>query len=89
MIVSIHCEKHGSAMPSAHALHLLQSCLVYVNMLVLQRALIEPTWLARLTPICSRCSLFPGWSSSVINRTDDTDATGPGKDRCISSADQS
>ena len=35
---------------SVHALHLLQSCLVYVNTLMLQRVLMEPTWLARLTP---------------------------------------
>jgi len=35
---------------SVHALHLLQSCLVYVNTLMLQRVLVEPTWLARLTP---------------------------------------
>jgi TnpA family transposase len=35
---------------SIHALHLLQSCLVYVNTLMLQRVLMEPTWLDRLTP---------------------------------------
>ena len=35
---------------SVHALHLLQSCLVYVNTLMLQRVLAEPAWLARLTP---------------------------------------
>lgn len=35
---------------SVHALHLLQSCLVYVNTLMLQRVLAEPTWLARMTP---------------------------------------
>ena len=35
---------------SVHALHLLQSCLVYVNTLMLQRVLAEPAWLARMTP---------------------------------------
>ena len=35
---------------SVHALHLLQSCLVYVNTLMLQRVLAEPDWLARMTP---------------------------------------
>ena len=35
---------------SVHALHLLQSCLAYVNTLMLQRVLVEPTWLARLRP---------------------------------------
>jgi TnpA family transposase len=29
---------------SVHALHLLQSCLVYVNTLMLRRVLMEPTW---------------------------------------------
>jgi hypothetical protein len=33
-----------------HALHLLQSCLVYVNTLMLQRVLAELTWAARMTP---------------------------------------
>ncbi len=33
-----------------HALHLLQSCLVYVNTLMLQRVLAEPAWAARMTP---------------------------------------
>lgn len=32
------------------ALHLLQICLVYVNTLMLQEMLAEPTWTARLTP---------------------------------------
>jgi TnpA family transposase len=35
---------------SVHALHLLQSCLVYVNTLMLQRVLAEPAWMARMTP---------------------------------------
>jgi TnpA family transposase len=35
---------------SVHALHLLQSCLVYVNTLMLQRVLAEPAWAARMTP---------------------------------------
>jgi len=35
---------------SVHALHLLQSCLVYVNTLMLQRVLAEPGWMARMTP---------------------------------------
>ena len=35
---------------SVHALHLLQSCLVYVNTLMLQRVLAEPAWTARMTP---------------------------------------
>ena len=35
---------------SVHALHLLQSCLVYVNTPMLQRVLAEPAWLARMTP---------------------------------------
>lgn len=39
---------------SIHALHLLQSCLVYVNTLMLQRVLVEPTWLDRLTPADKR-----------------------------------
>ena len=30
-----------------HALHLLQSCPVYVNTLMLQRVLAEPVWMAR------------------------------------------
>jgi len=34
---------------AAHALHLLQSCLVYVNTLMLQRVLAEPGWRARMT----------------------------------------
>jgi TnpA family transposase len=39
---------------SVHALHLLQSCLVYVNTLMLQRVLAEPTWMARMTPADAR-----------------------------------
>ena len=35
---------------AVHALHLLQSCLVYVNTLMLQRVLAEPAWMARLMP---------------------------------------
>ena len=35
---------------SVLALHLLQICLVYVNTLMLQRVLTEPTWLERMTP---------------------------------------
>ena len=35
---------------SVHALHLLQSCLVYVNTLMLQRVLAEPDWMARMSP---------------------------------------
>jgi TnpA family transposase len=35
---------------SVHALHLLQSCLVHVNTLMLQRVLAEPAWAARMTP---------------------------------------
>jgi TnpA family transposase len=35
---------------SVHALHLLQSCLVYVNTLMLQRVLAEPAWMARMMP---------------------------------------
>ena len=34
---------------AAHALHLLQSCLVYVNTMMLQRVLAEPGWRARMT----------------------------------------
>lgn len=34
---------------SVAALHLLQSCLVYVNTLMLQRVLAEPAWRARMT----------------------------------------
>ena len=34
---------------AAHALHLLQSCLVYVNTLMLQRVLAEPRWRAHMT----------------------------------------
>ncbi len=39
---------------SVHALHLLQSCLVYVNTLMLQRVLAEPAWMARMTPADTR-----------------------------------
>lgn len=39
---------------SVHALHLLQSCLVYINTLMLQRVLSEPAWTARLTPVDRR-----------------------------------
>ncbi len=39
---------------SVHALHLLQSCLVYVNTLMLQRVLCEPAWTARMTPADTR-----------------------------------
>lgn len=35
---------------SVHALHLLQSSLVYINTLMLQRVLSEPDWMVRLTP---------------------------------------
>ena len=35
---------------SVLALQLLQNCLIYVNTLMLQRILIEPAWLARMTP---------------------------------------
>ena len=31
------------------SLHLLQSCLVYINTLMLQRVLAEPIWAGRLT----------------------------------------
>jgi hypothetical protein len=34
---------------SVLALHLLQSCLVYINTLMLQRVLGEPTWRQRMT----------------------------------------
>ena len=34
---------------SVATLHLLQSCLVYVNTLMLQRVLAEPTWHERMT----------------------------------------
>jgi hypothetical protein len=34
---------------SVAALHLLQSCLVYVNTLMLQRVLAEPLWRGRMT----------------------------------------
>jgi len=34
---------------ATHALHLLQSCLVYINTLMLQRVLAEPGWRARMT----------------------------------------
>jgi len=39
---------------SVHALHLLQSCLVYVNTLMLQRVLAEPAWAARMTAADAR-----------------------------------
>ena len=39
---------------AVHALHLLQSCLVYVNTLMLQRVLAEPAWLAHMTPADAR-----------------------------------
>jgi TnpA family transposase len=39
---------------AAHALHLLQSCLVYVNTLMLQRVLAEPGWRTRMTAADAR-----------------------------------
>jgi TnpA family transposase len=46
-------EVAGSRVADQHtsvaALHLLQSCLVYVNTLMLQRVLAEPAWRARMT----------------------------------------
>jgi TnpA family transposase len=39
---------------AVQALHLLQSCLVYVNTLMLQRVLAEPAWIARMTPADAR-----------------------------------
>jgi len=39
---------------AAHALHLLQSCLVYVNTLMLQRVLAEPKWKTRMTAADAR-----------------------------------
>ena len=39
---------------SVHALHLLQSCLVYVDTLMLQRVLAEPAWAARMTAADAR-----------------------------------
>jgi TnpA family transposase len=39
---------------SVHSLHLLQSCLVYVNTLMLQCVLAEPTWAARMTAADAR-----------------------------------
>ena len=44
----------GDQEASVHALHLLQSCLVYVNTLMLQRVLAEPAWMARMTPADTR-----------------------------------
>ena len=35
----------------------MQSCLVYVNTLMLQRVLAEPAWLARMTPADARGQL--------------------------------
>jgi len=32
------------------SLHLLQSCLVYINTLMLQQVLADPAWMARMTP---------------------------------------
>jgi Tn3 transposase DDE domain len=32
------------------SLHLLQACLVYINTLMLQQVLVEPTWLTPMTP---------------------------------------
>ena len=37
-----------------HALHLLQFCLVYVNTLMIQRVLAEPSWSARMTAADAR-----------------------------------
>ena len=46
-------EVAGSRVADQHtsvaALHLLQSCLVYVNTLMLQRVLAEPAWRVRMT----------------------------------------
>jgi hypothetical protein len=39
---------------SVHSLHLLQSCLVYVNTLMLQCVLAEPKWAARMTAADAR-----------------------------------
>jgi TnpA family transposase len=47
---------------SVHALHLLQSCLVYVNTLMLQRVLAEPAWTARMTPADARALTPLVWS---------------------------
>jgi hypothetical protein len=32
------------------SLHLLQSCLVYINTLMLQQVLADPAWMARMMP---------------------------------------
>jgi hypothetical protein len=47
---------------SVHALHLLQSCLVYVNTLMLQRVLAEPAWMARMMPADIRALTPLVWS---------------------------
>jgi TnpA family transposase len=41
--------------PAVHALHLLQSCLIPINTLMLQRLRAEPVWMARMTPMDARC----------------------------------
>ena len=60
---------------AVHALHLLQSCLVYVNTLMLQRVLAEPAWMARMTPADVRgltpliCSGTTGWPFRTASRS--------------------
>jgi TnpA family transposase len=49
---------------SVLALHLLQNCLIYVNTLMLQRILTEPTWLERMTPEDHR-ALTPALHSHI------------------------
>jgi hypothetical protein len=65
--------RHDDQKVSVHSLHLLQSCLVYVNTLMLQCVLAEPTWAARmtaadargLTPLSGRTSALTARSTST------------------------
>jgi len=61
---------------SVLALHLLQSCLVYVNTLMIQRVLEEPRWMRRLkaedrrglTPLFSACPACSNARKSSMSR---------------------
>ena len=43
-------NRHEDHEISMLALHLIQNCMVYVNTLMIQRVLAQPTWQGKLTP---------------------------------------
>ncbi len=45
------------------ALHLLQSALVHINTLLVERILAEPAWASRLTPVDRRALTPLFWSN--------------------------